>query len=208
MDPSLSPFNALLARMKYITRWQLMRASRAESLSEHTADTALLAHTLCLLATQVFRTQVRPETVTVAALYHDAGEVLTGDMPTPVKYKTEPLRKAYKALEADTAHTLCTMLPRPLQTPLRGYLTGQLLTKKERQLLKAADRLSALLKCIDEEQAGNREFAGAKAQQLAALKAMECPEVDYFLEHMLPCYYMTLDELSDPKALREKDAPL
>ena len=92
----LYPFNALLARMKYIARWGLMRAARTESLSEHTADAAILAHTLCLVSQTIFGTDVRPETVAVAALYHDASEILTGDMPTPVKYKREPLRAAYK----------------------------------------------------------------------------------------------------------------
>ena len=190
------PFNALLARMKYIARWGLMRSSRTESLSEHTADTAILAHTLCVLSKTMFSSQARPETVAVAALYHDASEIMTGDMPTPVKYKTEPLRAAYKALEADAAHSLTGLLPAEMQSEMDGYLCGSMLTAKERQLLKAADRLSALIKCIDEEQAGNREFAGAKAQQEAALKAMDCPEADYFMAHMLPCYRWTLDELS------------
>lgn len=107
----LYPFNALLARMKYIARWGLMRAARTESLSEHTADAAILAHTLCLVSQTIFGTDVRPETVAVAALYHDASEILTGDMPTPVKYKSEPLRAAYKAVEADAAHTLGALLP-------------------------------------------------------------------------------------------------
>lgn len=198
----LYPFNALLARMKYIARWGLMRASRTESLSEHTADTAILAHTLCVLSKTVFGADVRPETVAVAALYHDASEIMTGDMPTPVKYKTEPLRAAYKALEADAAHSLAALLPAETQAEMDGYLCGAVLTPKERQLLKAADRLSALIKCIDEEQSGNREFAGAQAQQEAALQAMECPEADYFMQHMLPCYRWTLDELSAQDAAR------
>ncbi len=195
----LYPFNALLARMKYITRWGLMRSSRTESLSEHTADTAILAHTLCVIARTVLganEADVRPETVAVAALYHDASEILTGDMPTPVKYKTEPLRTAYKALERDAAQSLSALLPPEARPQLEGYLCGTVLTDKEKQLLKAADRLSALIKCIDEEQAGNREFLGAKAQQEAALAAMGCPEADYFMQHMLPCYRWTLDELS------------
>ena len=108
-------FNALLARMKYITRWSLMHSSRSESLSEHTCDTALLAHTLCLIAQKITGTPVRPETVAVAALYHDANEILTGDMPTPVKYKNERLRSAYKALEKESAHAMATLLPEPLQ---------------------------------------------------------------------------------------------
>ena len=186
----------MLARMKYISRWGLMRSSRTESLCEHTADTALLAHTLALISVSIYGTQVRCETVCVAALYHDASEILTGDMPTPVKYKTEPLRRAYKALERDAAAQLATLAPHPARRALAGYLTGDVLTEKERQLLKAADRLSALIKCIEEENTGNHEFTGAKAQQTAALHAMQCPEAEYFLEHMLPCYAWTLDELS------------
>mgnify|MGYP003397657670 CR=1 FL=1 len=189
-------FNALIARMKYITRWGLMRAGRAESLSEHTADAAILAHTLALVSVRIFGTNVRPETIAVATLYHDASEILTGDMPTPVKYKNETLRKAYKALEAQAADTLTALLPDALQNEMSGYLHENILTPAEQTLLKAADRLSALIKCVDEEQSGNREFAGAKAQQTAALEAMHCPEVDYFMQHMLPCYTMTLDELS------------
>ena len=189
-------FNALLARMKYIARWGLMRASRTESLSEHTADAAILAHTLCLISNQMFGTNVRAETVTVAALYHDASEILTGDMPTPVKYKNETLRSAYKSLEKSAADSLVLLLPSELQGEMRGYLREENLTEKEAQLLKAADRLSALIKCIDEEQSGNREFAGAKRQQGEALAAMHCAEADYFMEHMLPCYAWTLDELS------------
>lgn len=192
----LYPFNALLARMKYITRWGLMRAARAESLSEHTADTAILAHTLCAVSNTVFGTDVRAETVAVAALYHDASEILTGDMPTPVKYKSEPLRAAYKAVEADAARTLGALLPEAVRGAMGGYLSGGILTEKERQLLKAADRLSALIKCVEEENSGNREFAGARRQQAEALAAMQCPEAEYFLAHMLPCYDWTLDELS------------
>lgn len=189
-------FNALLARMKYITRWGLMRASRAESLSEHTADAAILAHTLSLISVRIFHTNIRPETVAVAALYHDASEILTGDMPTPVKYKNDTLHAAYKALELSAATTLTEMLPNELQGDMGGYLREDILTPKEAQLMKAADRLSALIKCIEEEQSGNAEFTGAKSQQTAALKNMQCAEVDYFMEHMLPCYAWTLDELS------------
>lgn len=157
---------------------------------------AVLAHALAVIQNEKFGGQVDPGAVAVAALYHDASEILTGDMPTPVKYKTEPLRRAYKALERDAAAQLATLAPHPARRALAGYLTGDVLTEKERQLLKAADRLSALIKCIEEENTGNHEFTGAKAQQTAALHAMQCPEAEYFLEHMLPCYAWTLDELS------------
>ena len=190
------PFNALLGRMKYITRWSLMHSSRPESLSEHTCDTAILAHTLCLVARHITGTPVRPETVAVAALYHDANEILTGDMPTPVKYKNERLRSAYKALERESAEAMAKLLPEPLQAEAGGYLTGSLLTFEEKRLLKAADRLSALIKCMEEGQTGNREFASAEAQQRRAIQEMNCPEADYFMAHMLPCYTQNLDELT------------
>lgn len=194
----LYPLSALLSRMKYITRWSLMRNGRAESLSEHTAETALIAHTLCRIARECMKTQedIRPDTVAAAALYHDAPEILTGDMPTPVKYKNENLRDAYKALERESAAAMAKLDPPALQKQTEGYLTGSLLTDAERKLLKAADRLSALIKCTEELQAGNREFAAAYAQQLDALRAMECPEADFFIEHMLPCYAQNLDELT------------
>lgn len=194
------PFNALVSRMKYIRRWSLMHAARPETLSEHTAETAILAHTLCLIAQQVTGTPVRAETVAVAALYHDAPEIMTGDMPTPVKYKNERLRSAYKALEAESANQMLELLPPALRPAMGGYLTGRALTEAEQRLLKAADRLSALIKCTEEVQAGNREFASALEQQKAALAAMHCPEADYFLERMMPCYAQTLDELTRPAA--------
>ena len=193
-------FNALVSRMKYIRRWGLMHASRTESLSEHAADTAILAHTLCLIAQHITGTPVRPETVAVAALYHDAQEILTGDMPTPVKYKNERLRKAYKALEDESAAALLGYLPPQLRGEMAGYVTGSLLTEEEARLLKAADRLSAMIKCTEEVQAGNREFAAALTQQRAALKEMNCPEADYFIVHMLPCYAQPLDELTGQSA--------
>ena len=189
-------FNALCARMKYIVRWGLMRSSRAESLSEHTADTAILAHTLALISRNVFGTDADAGRVATAALYHDAGEILTGDMPTPVKYKNRDLKTAYKSVEREAAKSLAALAPPELRADMEACLTGAALTEKERQLLKAADPLSRIIKCIEEEHAGNREFTGAKAQQSEALAAMDCPEAEYFTRHMLPCYSMTLDELS------------
>lgn len=190
------PFNALVSRMKYIRRWSLMHSARTETLSEHTAETAILAHTLCMIAQAITKTPVRPETVAVAALYHDAPEILTGDMPTPVKYKNPRLQSAYKALEAESAAEMLDLLPHALRQPMTGYVTGNILTDPEAKLLKAADRLSALIKCIEEVNAGNREFAAAMEQQRQALLSMQCPEADYFLDHMLPCYTQTLDELT------------
>ena len=192
----LYPFSALLARMKYITRWSLMHSTRAESLSEHTCDTALLAHMLCLIARRYTGTPCRPKTVAVAALYHDAPEIITGDMPTPVKYSSPTLRDAYKALEAESVRCMTGLLPDELSEELSPFISGELLTAEEKRLLKAADRLSALIKCTEEQRSGNHEFDAALAQQKAALQAMHCPEVDWFIEHCLPCYTQNLDELT------------
>lgn len=194
----LYPFSALLARMKYITRWSLMRSTRPESLSEHTCDTALLAHMLCLIARRYTGTPCRPKTVTVAALYHDAPEIITGDMPTPVKYKNPGLRDAYKALERESATAMASLLPEELNEEILPYISGDLLTEDERRLLKAADRLSALIKCMEESRSGNHEFDSALRQQQAALEQMRCPEADWFMEHLLPCYTQNLDELTHP----------
>ena len=190
------PFSALLARMKYITRWSLMHSTRAESLSEHTCDTALLAHILCLIARRYTGTPCRPKTVAAAALYHDAPEIITGDMPTPVKYSSDTLRDAYKAIEAESAASIASMLPPELEEEIAPYITGSILTADERRLLKAADRLSALIKCTEEARSGNHEFDAALAQQKAALAEMRCPEADWFIEHCLPCYTQNLDELT------------
>lgn len=192
----LYPFSALLARMKYITRWSLMHSTRAESLSEHTCDTALLAHMLCLIARRYTGTSCRPKTVAVAALYHDAPEIVTGDLPTPVKYRSETLRQAYKALERESVDAMGALLPDELREEVQPFLSGELLTPEEHRLLKAADRLSALIKCLEEQRSGNHEFDAALEQQRAALAAMRCPEADWFLEHCLPCYTKNLDELT------------
>ena len=192
----LYPFSALLARMKYITRWSLMHSTRAESLSEHTCDTALLAHMLCLIARRYTGTPCRPKTVAVAALYHDAPEIITGDMPTPVKYANAALRDAYKALEAESVRSMTGLLPEELGEEISPFISGELLTAEEKRLLKAADRLSALIKCMEEQRSGNHEFDAAFAQQKAALEAMHCPEADWFMAHCLPCYTQNLDELT------------
>ena len=192
----LYPFSALLARMKYITRWSLMHSTRAESLSEHTCDTALLAHMLCLIARRYTGTPCRPKTVAVAALYHDAPEIITGDMPTPVKYANHALRDAYKALEAESMRSMTGLLPEELGEEISPFISGELLTAEEKRLLKAADRLSALIKCMEEQRSGNHEFDAAFAQQKAALEAMHCPEADWFMAHCLPCYTQNLDELT------------
>ena len=189
------PFSALLGRMKYITRWSLMRSGRAESLSEHTADTALLAHALCLIGQKCLGTgaDLRPEMVATAALYHDAPEILTGDMPTPIKYDNPAIRNAYKDVEAVAEGKLLHMLPPELQG-----VYGPILTQSDpevRQVVKAADKLSAYIKCVEELKAGNNEFRQAAGQTRKALEGYELPEVTYFLETFMDSFSLTLDEL-------------
>lgn len=194
------PFSALLSRMKYITRWGLMRSARAETLSEHTAEAALLAHMLGLIAaTRLGETDVRPQLLAVAALYHDATEIITGDLPTPVKYRSPTLKDAYKAVERESANQLAALLPDDLKGELTGLLTGDDLNPKEQVLLKAADRLSALIKCLEEESSGNTEFATAKQQQINLLEEMHCPAADIFMAEFLPCFTKTLDQLTHPQ---------
>ena len=144
--------------------------------------------------TAVHRHALPPQAV--AALYHDAPEIITGDMPTPVKYSSPTLRDAYKALETESVRCMTGLLPDELSEELSPFISGELLTAEEKRLLKAADRLSALIKCMEEQRSGNHEFDAALAQQKAALQAMHCPEADWFIEHCLPCYTQNLDELT------------
>ena len=191
------PFNALLSRMKYIGRWGLMRSARHENLAEHTADVAILTHTLACIGREIYADgDIRPDTLAVAALYHDASEIITGDMPTPVKYKNDDLRTAYKKLERESAGRLAELLPPALQKQMAGAVTGDILTPREKLYLKAADRLSALIKCLDEEMSGNSEFRSAKEQQIQLLQQMQLPAANYFMQHLLPCYRQDLDELT------------
>lgn len=188
-------FSAMLFRMNYIDRWGLMRNTRTESLAAHSLDAALIAHLLAHAAKTRFGAPVDPERVACCALYHDAGEILTGDMPTPVKYSDASLRAEYKRVEREAEQRLAALLPEDLAAGVAPFLTQDNLNERERAIVKAADKLSALLKCVEEEQAGNREFRSAKESTLAALRRDPLPETEWFLEACLPAYSMTLDEL-------------
>ena len=189
-------FFPMIARMRYINRWGLMRNTDVENIQEHSHMVAVLAHALAVIQNRYFGPQIDPGQAAVAALYHDASEILTGDMPTPVKYKNEALRSAYKAVEQESARLMASLQPEALRSETEEFLTGRVLNDAERKILKAADRLSALIKCLEECQSGNREFKAAREQQLAALHGMDCPEAEYFITHMLPCYTQNLDELT------------
>ena len=191
-----SHFFAYISRMRFIQRWALMRNTAPENVQEHSHQVAVLAHALAVIRNEKFGGRLDPGAVAVAALYHDASEILTGDMPTPVKYKNEALRSAYKAVEQESARLMASLQPEALRSETEEFLTGRVLNDAERKILKAADRLSALIKCLEECQSGNREFEAAREQQLAALHGMDCPEAEYFITHMLPCYTQNLDELT------------
>lgn len=191
------PFSALLSRQKYIARWGLMRCTRTETLAEHTAETAQLAYLLGCIANAKAAAGVSPEKIAAAALFHDAGEILTGDLPTPVKYKNETLKTAYKALEKTAEDSLLAMLPAEVAEQMSPAVSGSSLKAREKKILKAADKLSALIKCVEERQSGNQEFARAEQAQRDALADMALPEADYFIREMLPLYEKTLDELTD-----------
>lgn len=188
-------FFAMLSRMKYINRWGLMRNSRPESLSEHTLDVAVIAHALAVIRNRRFAGKVDCGRVALLALYHDAPEIITGDLPTPVKYLNDEIRGAYKNVEHHAARRLAAMLPDDLQPDYSALLEPDE-TTEEMMLVKAADKLSALIKCMEEECAGNGEFKTAKESTLRALRESPLPEVEVFLTQFVPAYRCTLDELS------------
>ena len=181
--------------MNFIDRWGLMRNTRKETLSEHTAVTSCIAHILAVIAKERFSADVRPETVTVAALYHDISETLTGDMPTPVKYRDDGIRESYKRVEREAEAQVSAMLPEDIRDEISGYVSGEILNERERRILKAADKLSALIKCVEERRSGNMEFESAEESTLMALESYDLPELGVFMDEFLPAHSQTLDEL-------------
>ncbi len=214
-------FFAMMARMKYISRWALMRNSREENVSEHTLEVAMIAHGLALISKDRYSINVDEARAALKGIYHDANEIITGDMPTPVKYYDEDIRASYKRVENIASHTLMNKLPPDMQKFYQPLLFGEeealdfldkldeggqvdadtlnsdkkALDAYEWRLVKAADKLSALIKCIEERNSGNHEFDSAYESTRATLEAMDVPAVDDFLNEFLPAYELTLDEL-------------
>ena len=187
-------FFPMISRMRYSNRWGLMRNTQSENIQEHSHQVAVLAHALAIIQNRYFGGQVDPGAVAVAALYHDASEILTGDLPTPIKYDNPEIQMAYKGVEAMAEQKLLSMLPEELQGEFAPILT---MPDPEIQgLVKGADKLSAYLKCVDEVKAGNSEFKKAKEQTYAALCQEPVPALQYFMEHFLDGFELTLDELS------------
>ena len=188
-----SHFFAYVSRMRFIQRWALIRNPAPEHVQEHSHQVAVLAHALAVIRNEKFGGTVDPGAVAVAALYHDASEILTGDMPTPIKYDNPAIRKAYKDVEAVAEGKLLAMLPEELQAVYAPILTPT--DPEVIRLVKAADKLSAYIKCVEELKAGNNEFREAAAQTRKSLEAYELPEVAYFLETFMDSFALTLDEL-------------
>ena len=187
------PFFALLSRMRYIQRWGLMRNTFQENIQEHSHMVAVLAHGLAMIDRELCGGDADPDRCAAAALFHDAPEILTGDLPTPIKYANDDIRTAYRQVEEVSARKLLSMLPPEVQA---GYEPLLLETDTDvRQIVKAADKLSAYIKCVEELKAGNQEFATAASQTREALEQMDLPCLRYFMEHCLPSFAETLDQL-------------
>ncbi|MBP3508701.1 5'-deoxynucleotidase [Oscillibacter sp.] len=188
-----SHFFAYISRMRFIQRWALMRNTAPENVQEHSHQVAVLAHALAVIRNEKFSGTIDPGAVAVAALYHDASEILTGDMPTPIKYDNPAIQHAYKEVEAVAEKKLLHMLPQELQSVYAPILTHA--DPEVERLVKAADKLSAYIKCVEELKAGNTEFREAAAQTRKALEGYGLPEVDYFLDAFMDSFSLTLDEL-------------
>ena len=188
-------FFAMISRMKYIDRWALMRNTDRESLDSHSKEVAVIAHALAVIGNKRFGKNYNPDRAAVLGLYHDAHEIITGDMPTPVKYQNDDILEAFKAVEDSANEKLLGKLPEDLREEFSSLLTGENEDEELLVLIKAADRLSALIKCIEEHKAGNTEFKEAEKSTLKRIKKMNVPEVEVFLNEFLPAYEQTLDSL-------------
>ncbi len=187
-------FYALMSRMRYITRWGLMRNTFSENVQEHSHQVAVLAHALALIRRDILGLPgADPDKCAVAALYHDASEILTGDLPTPIKYYNPDIKHAYKQVERVAGNRLLDMLPQQL----RGSYERLVLEEDEEVLptVKAADKLSAYIKCLEEQKAGNTEFDSAAQQTRQALQKLDMPELDWFMAECLPAFGLNLDQL-------------
>ncbi len=193
---SMSHFFAYLSRMKLIQRWSLMRTTYGENVQEHSLRVAMIAHALAMIRNQFYGGTLNPDRAAVLAMYHDASEVITGDMPTPVKYYSDEIREAYKSIERAAENTLLEMLPAELRRSYEEFL-GVTESDEYASLVKAADKLCAYITCLEEIAAGNREFTLAKEALRTTVEATGLPEVDYFMKTFVPSFSLTLDELSE-----------
>ncbi len=190
----MNEFFAYMARLRLIRRWSLMRNTQPENDAEHSLQVAMIAHALAVLARDRYGREVDPEHVVTLAVYHDVSEVLTGDLPTPVKYHSDTLRASYAAVEEAAVERLTDMLPEELRPAMAPCLTER--GTLAMQLVKAADRISAYVHCLEEQRAGNREFDAAADRILASIGGIDVPEVRDFMRECVPAFSLTLDELN------------
>ena len=189
-------FFAYVSRLRYIRRWGLMRSVMPENDAEHSLQVAMIAHAIAIMGRDNYGREVNPEHVLALGVYHDVSEVITGDMPTPVKYQTDELRKSYKDVERMANERLLSMLPDGMRTAYTPYLSVP--EDYDRQILKAADSISAYLKCLEEKRAGNREFDAAGESLRSSLAEIALPEVQDFIREFIPSFELSLDELNQP----------
>jgi len=191
----MNHFFAYLYRMKYITRWSLMKNTVPENLKEHSLDVAMVAHCLAVIRRDVYKKDCNPDRIAVEALYHDAAETMTGDLPTPIKYMTPQIRDAYRSIEREAEARILAMLPAELQDSYKPILSPA--DSEDQILLKAADRICAYIKCRQELKGGNDEYRRAAEQTKLALDEMCLPEVTYFFTHFIPSFEMSIDEMDE-----------
>ncbi len=190
----MEKFYAYIDRMKFIKRWQLMRSTREENIMEHSQSVALLTHALVTIEKEVYGGEVNCEKAVLYALYHEVSEVMTGDLPTPVKYFNAQIHGEYEKLEILAVEKIASTLPKEMRGGLYPYLQADK-ASTEYKFVKAADKLSAYIKCLEELRSGNLEFAQAEKALKSALREMKMPAVEYFFEHFIPAFSLTLDEL-------------
>ena len=188
-------FFAMFTRMKYIDRWALMRNTRKENLSEHSLDVAAIAHALAVISNEKFGTSHNTERAALLGIYHDMPEIITGDMPTPIKYGNPQLKQAYKAVECEAASHLVSMLPDYMQSSYSGFFIKQQADAELWKLVKAADKISALIKCIEEEKAGNTEFNSAKSSTEKLISQLDVPAAEVFVREFITAFDLDLDKL-------------
>ena len=193
--PAQSHFFAYLSRMKLIQRWGLMKG-HPENVQEHSLQVALVAHMLAVIRNELYGGKVSPDRVGTIAIYHDAAEILTGDLPAPIKYFNKNITRAYKEIETAAASHLLEMVPEELQSAFAPLLVDSHSDDENHRIVKAADLLCAYMKCTEEVASGNREFLDARSEIETALGSLDLPEVDYFVEVFLPSLELTLDGLA------------
>ena len=190
----MNHFFAYLSRMKLIKRWSLMRSTQSENIQEHSLQVAMVAHALALIKNKKFNGDLNPERIALLAIYHDASEVITGDLPTPVKYFNSEIKRAYKDIEKNAVNRLVNLLPEELRDDSRPILCPE--NKENERVVKSADNICAYLKCVEEECAGNNEFLQAKSIIYKKICDDESPEVNYFMKTFTESFKMSLDEMN------------